>query len=284
VKLKYSFLSIIILFSGCLPGLNSPDDLTLPGSWRLYDVNPINQNHKEKDPFASMASLKKIVTDGDIISFFEDGRYSEIKGEDGFNAGYWKISAKKSTIELKDTSNLVKSIPFKFDNSGTGKQMLVLTGKVQGLELKLVKESGPMKEFVTDPFYPANNQWRLKPKAPESDLEITNRVANYIKHLALILDAAKKRKQEVVSFEFSQGPVRIYNGGIGIIPYEMVPQTWKNAFYDEADASAGYVKYENYLRSNSYKGAGIGNWIEDDYNILTSIYSGLIGLAQKVNK
>lgn len=98
-------------------------------------------------------------------------------------------------------------------------------------------------------------------------------MAGYIKHLALLLKASKERKEDVVSFGFSLGPVKIYNGAIGIYPYDIVPQEWKNSFYNDSTALAAYSIFNNYLKTTSYKGAGVGEWIEDDYNILLSIYA-----------
>ncbi len=80
-----------------------------------------------------------------------------------------------------------------------------------------------------------------------------------------------------MSFEYSQGPIKIYNGGIGIHPYDIVPQSWKDSFYNEEEAITTYRLYESYLRKNDYRGGGTGNWVEDDYNILLSIYAGLTG-------
>lgn len=45
----------------------------------------------------------------------------------------------------------------------------------------------------------------------------------------------------------------------------------------EEEAAAAYQVYESYLRKNSYRGGGTGDWVEDDYNILLSIYAGLTG-------
>ena len=55
--------------------------------------------------------------------------------------------------------------------------------------------------------------------------------------------------------------------------YSILPEYWKDSFFDEVDASAAYRKYEKYLKTNTYKGVGIGEWIEDDYNILLSVYA-----------
>ena len=161
----------------------------------------------------------------------------------------------------------------KEEETRAGKPYDVLLVEQGSLVLKYRKITEPLKLYRDDPFYKANNQWRAKPSMPESTQELTRRMAGYFKHLALVLKAAKDRKQDIVSFAFSKGPVKIYNGGIGLYPYELVPEEWKNSFYNDSSARAAYSLYENYLRTTSYKGAGIGDWVEDDYNILISIYA-----------
>lgn len=114
-----------------------------------------------------------------------------------------------------------------------------------------------------------------KPKAAEDSTQQLNRLTNYIKHVALVLKSAKEDKQPVVSFQFSQGPVKIYNGGIGIHPFALVAESWKAGFYNGTEARSAYDIYRNYLQKSSYNGAGTGDWVEDDYTILLSMYADL---------
>ena len=152
--------------------------------------------------------------------------------------------------------------------------MLTLSDKEKNLAFKFIRQPGILADIKSDPFYADNNQWRMRPSHREDSMAITARLTNYFKHLALVLKAAKDNKQDVVSFQFSQGPVKIYNGGIGIHPYSIIPANWKNTFYDEKDAYVAYRIFEKYLEtSGSYKGAASGDWVQDDYNILLVIYS-----------
>jgi hypothetical protein len=98
-------------------------------------------------------------------------------------------------------------------------------------------------------------------------------MAGYIKHLALILKAATERKQNIVVFQYSRGPVKIYDGAIGIYPYSIVPLEWKETFFHDTSALEAHSLFRTYLNKTDYNGASTGNWIEDDYNILLSIYA-----------
>lgn len=276
MRIKYSPLFIILLTSSCLFNGKTDTEVTLTGTWRLYDLEQIKSLSIDDDAFSKTASLKKTVTEGAVLCFFSNGTYSEIKGSAGsFSSGNWKLLKDNKSIQFQDSGRTGLPVPFKIEKNSNGKMLLTLSNEPKNLAIKFIKESEALEESVDDPFYTGNNQWRIKPAQPENAAELTNRLSNYLKHLALILKSAKERKQTVVSFEFSLGPVKIYNGGIGIYPYDIVPENWKNSFYNEADASAAYHQYEEYLKTSSYRGAGIGNWIEDDYNILLSIYAGI---------
>ena len=98
------------------------------------------------------------------------------------------------------------------------------------------------------------------------------RFANYLKHLALLLKASEERQEKVVSFVYSQGPVKIYNGGIGALPFDTINRSWKNGFYNDVSAQYAYLLFGKYLQGKHYMGTGTGNWVADDYHILMTIY------------
>lgn len=209
-----------------------------------------------------------------MLCFFEDGTYTSLKGENSYNTGRFELH--KNLLQFLANGEGAKSFEVITGDAGkNGKPGLSVQNKEQGVVLKYLKTTGSPADFHDAPFYPDNNLWRIKPKRAEDSLQKLNRLTNYIKHVALILKAANEEKQPVVSFQFSQGPIKIYNGGIGIHPFALVPESWKAGFYNEADARSAYDIYQNYLRKNNYNGAGTGNWVEDDYTILLSIYADL---------
>ncbi len=281
LKILYSSFFLLLLCTGCLTNNKKSNQAGITGTWRLYDIEKINASSTNKDAFSEEVDLKQSVRAGEVLCFFKDGNYSKIKGKGEFNAGKWGFSDDNKTIHFNDSGQTGKPIAIKIEKDADGKMMLYLTFNEKNLSKKYVKESEAMKASADDPFHAENNQWRKKPQQAESSMLLLHRLNNYIKHLALILKSAKERKQEVISFEFSQGPVKIYNGGIGIHPYEIVPAIWKNSFYNDTDALKAYSEYETYLRNSTYRGAGIGNWIEDDYNILLSIYGDISQLKTK---
>jgi hypothetical protein len=265
----------IVFVSGC-NGLGENDkDLStksLLGSWRLFDLENITPNNTQKnvEKLLTEADNNEIVKQGIILSFFKDGTYTEVHGLGYYRTGKWKYSSKEKMLYFSDSAG-TRAIKVVAETVNK-RQTINLTSTSIQKNLKFARDAEPLKEFDEDPFYFKNNTWRVKPAQSETHDQLVKRLGNYFRHLLYILKSSKERKQAVVSFEFSQGLVRIYNGGIGIIPYEAVSKNWTDTYYDEANAREAYLAFQKYLMTNSYRGGAIGDWIEDDYNILLSIY------------
>lgn len=241
------------------------------GSWRLADITPTPHSQPgRKDPLLEEAEQKELIQQGMQLSFFPDKKYTKVLGTGTYETGEWSFLKGRKFIVLKsgltiDTIALelseIKQLP-----------VLDLQNLVPGQPTRFANKLVPLANSHEDPFYPGNNLWRIKPLQGEDSTQITQRLANYIRHYVYILKSTKERKSPVVSFEFSQGIVKIYNGGIGIQPKKLVPESWLNCFYSADEAWIAYDIFSKYLASTSYRGAGTGEWITDDYNILLAIY------------
>ncbi len=267
------FLIIMLFVSGCGEFGNDKNVSTksLLGTWRLFGLeNSDSSNTQNIEKLLTEADNNEIVKQGMILSFFKDDTYTEIRGPGFYKTGKWRYSSKEKLLYLSDSAT---TTAIKVESEIVNKKATIslLSDAIQK-RLKFTRDAETLKSFDEDPFYFKNNEWRIKPAQPETYNQIVKRLGNYFRHLLYILKSAKERKQPVVSFEFSQGPVRIYNGGIGIIPYNLVSRNWTNTFYNDDNAQEAYLAFQKYLATNSYRGASIGNWIEDDYNILLSIY------------
>jgi len=273
MKNYLAYFILIICFAGCnLPAKTNPEQ-DLNGNWRLYDVEQLHPSSNKPDNFTDVANLKKIVQEGESLNFFGDHTFTDCKGELIYVTGNWLYAETDKNFQLQDSSKNYSITISKIKHDASGHIFFEIMDTTKNRKCTFIKITNPLQEFRDDPFYAVNNIWRIKPAAREDTLQLRARLANYFRHLALILKAAKERKQDVVSFEFSLGPVKIYNGAIGMYDYKNVPFSWKKGYYDDADAKTAYYMYQDYLSAGSYKGVNIGNWIEDDYNILLSIYA-----------
>ena len=276
------WLGLVWLCCACQLSSSTKTDDQLPGTWRLSDVTSLGLASNHGQSFEEEAQTKQLVKEGMALCLFEDQSFTEIDNRGQLITGQWEYRKDNSTLVMTGSGSTKTILPVKLEKNQFKRQVMHMTRADQNIELQFVKSEAPVKDFKSDPFYPTNNTWRIKPGHQETEAELVNRFAGYLKHVALILKSAKERSQDVVSFEFSKGPIKIYNGGIGIYDYTIVPDSWKGCFYNDHDAHQAYALYENYLRTSSFQGAGTGNWVDDDYSILLSIYSGLQGAAEKL--
>lgn len=287
--IKLIFLIIMLMLDRC--GIITPisrkniigietEKLTpqkLDGSWRLSSVE-IKRITLNIVPDSLSQEALKIEKDEDfLLSFFPDSSFTEIKVNGEYITGKWSYKEADQSVSLISKN---KTENFKaFLKRGTNGLRLMKLKSASGDSLSLAGFGKSMENYQDDPFYAANNTWREKPLKPESDKQILDRLTKYIAHNAYMLKAADTRRQQFISWEFSKGIIKIYNGGIGLVAQDKIPEIWINSFYSHDDALKAYNIFDHYLRTTSYKGTAKGNWVKDDYDILISIYNGL----KKVN-
>lgn len=268
---RYGFFLplLLVLLAGCQLFTQPLNDKGLQGKWTLYDVT---MQDRKKASLNMEALLKGALETGSILNFYADGSYTQIAGNGDFDAGSWRLNQDKNLLALTSRQNETSKTPMLVDAPSTEHSSFVLVIPGGRFLYKYIKTANALPDYRQDPFYKTNNEWRITPMHEEDSTRIRERMANYLKHLALLLKATKDQKETVVSFVYSQGPVMIYNGAIGIVPYEKVKRSWKNGFYNDDAAAYAYLLYGDYLSAGQYAGERTGDWIADDYRILMNVY------------
>lgn len=238
----------------------------LQGTWRLTGVSDMNKNHgntftpeKQKEEF--------------LLSFFPDSTYTQVTNRGHYVSGKWAYDDVSESVFL--TSNRkTEEIKVIFDLASNGKRMATFVFSPEN-SMSLAEYGRSLKKYKEDPYYAANNQWRIKPAESENEEQILERLTNYIAHNLCILQSAQIRKQDYISWEFSEGIIKLYNVGIGIVAADKIPESWIDNFYSREDALRAHEIFETYLRTGPHKKFATGNWVKDDYNILLGIQNGL---------
>ncbi len=270
-----NFFTVVIAIAGLLPACSSRKQVSMTGTWIIYKIDSLTRAGNGTSDFDSQLQFSSELKKGITLNFFEDHRFTEITGENGYRFGRWKTDT-DNRLFLSDNNNNSEVLTYELKYRLDQKMELTLVNTTSNRSYTFLKQSLPLASFKDDPFYPDNNQWRIKPATAENEAALNNRLMNYLKHLALIMKAAKERNLRVVSFQASMGPVKIYNGGIGIHSFESVPSAWKETYFDSSNALSAYTIYRDYLTKNRrYQGAMTGEWIQDDYNILLAVYADL---------
>lgn len=239
------------------------------GSWKLKRIVDKSNGNTETDQSETAA-----IENGNLLNIYRDESFTLV-GEKSLQLGAWSIDKSRDELTLKSGSNKAITYEVEFSTTNDKVELLKLRDESKQTTLVFTREAIPLKDLKNEPFHRSNMLWKVKAKTSESALQIRQRLTNYIKHVSLILLVAKEQKPDVVSFELSQGPIRIYSSGIGVLPFNLVKPIWKDAYYNEQEAAAAHKIFEDYLRNNKYKGVGTGKWVEDDYDILLAIHKGL---------
>lgn len=231
------------------------------GSWRMENLTATGS------PENGQSGMEV----GVVLSFFSDSTFTELAADGSYRAGKYQLqdSLLSFTLDKKTERNFLS-----FESGRHGRKMMVLR-PANGRTRTFAEYAHALKNFKEDPFYFKNNTWRVKPARSQSDQELELKLANYILHNACLLRAAATRNQAVVSWEFSGGIIRIFNGGVGIVEKHGIPQTWKDAFFSDKEALRAVRLYEDCLLKYSADTDRTGNWVQDDANILMRIYGQL---------
>ena len=249
IHLLFLFTGIFIL-QACGPS-NNFDQKQIWGSWRLSEIIAFDKENSDLDKLAREMAGRELMAEGFVIFFFPDSMLTELNG-------YSTSHKKWSFVENKKINYGTTNLTIEKIEQIKSRTYLTATYHDEATsiqsEFKFVKETEPLEDFKSDPFYPTNNKWRERPKAKETNEEIRARLLNYILHYAYILNAAHERDNNVVSFAHSMGLIQVFRGGIGRIPKNRIEQSWIDCFFDEEDAMKAFYLFSSYLRKGVYKG------------------------------
>ncbi|HLK30579.1 MAG TPA: hypothetical protein VKT28_18505 [Puia sp.] len=188
--------------------------------------------------------------------------------------GKWKINkeSRELLLNFTDGSNekyFVKKILL---------QKIVLTKKIndEDVDITFISDGLAQKNLTKDPFYPANNLWRIKPKQSETDEQILWRVKQCVHFYSLFFSDNHRRAATEIAFDGLPNCFQWYNGGIGV-PQELdLDKKWMDCFYSEKEALRGY----HLLRILIEKHVLVWpenptSWIQETHEMLDQIYDKL---------
>jgi hypothetical protein len=249
-----------------------PKPANMLGTWRISGVSITERGIVQPDgrPLTQYEAGDK---HNMLISFFPDSTFTKVGTAGEYTAGKWNFDTVAHTIFL--TSNRkTEEIGVFFSYTGNGMRLINFEFSPSE-SVSLIEYGHKLLRFQDDPYFGRNNWWRVKPAKSESDGQIRARLLNYLAHTASILSSAQVREQDYISMEFSQGIVKLYNVGVGIVKKDKIPATWLGSFYSVEEAHKAYDMFEDYLFSAKHKKYQSGSWVRDDHHILVDIHNGM---------
>ena len=132
------------------------------------------------------------------------------------------------------------------------------------------------QDMKNDPYYPANNLWRIKPGRKETETEIRQRVKDCIRFYALYYRDHIKRKKKVIEFLGLPEIFRWYNGGIGLPMKGDISDTWVECFYNRSQAEKGYDILKNLIEVYEFDWpTGTPGWHYRTHSVLEQMHEKL---------
>jgi hypothetical protein len=201
--------------------------------------------------------------------FFDDGVMVQ-NPRGNMKAGKWTLDEKAKMLHLVFDDGLKKDIGL----SGIGVNSLLLkSGKDK--PVKYVADGMKRKVVSDHPFYPSNNQWRVKPAQKETDEALKNRVIQCILFYNKFFQDNADRKATVISFYGIPSCFKWYKGGISITNKNKLNQKWVDCFYNKDQAIQGQQMLENII-SKKYKwNLAEPSWIKQSAGVLLQIADSL---------
>ena len=249
-----------------------PKPTNMLGTWRISGVSITKQGVVQPDgrPLTQYEAGDK---HNMLISFFPDSTFTRVGTAGEYTTGKWDFDTVAHTIFLTSNRKTEEiGVFFSYANNG----MRLINFEFSPNEsVSLIEYGHKLMRFQDDPYFGKNNWWRIKPVKSESEGQIRARLLNYLAHTASILSSAQIREQDYISMEFSQGIVKLYNVGVGVVKKDKIPATWLGSFYSVEEAHKAYDMFEDYLFSAKHKKYQSGNWVRDDHHILVDIHNGM---------
>lgn len=249
-----------------------PKPANMIGTWRISGVSTGNQGVISPDG-QPVRQFEPGTKNDMLISFFPDSTFTRVGTKGEYTAGQWDFDTTTSSIFLTSNRNTEEiGVFITYADNG----LRLINFEFSPTEsLSLTEYGRKLPRFREDPYFGQNNWWRIKPARPETDAQIRARLLNYLAHTASVLSSAQIREQDYISLEFSQGIVRLYNVGIGVVKKDKIPSTWLESFHSTDDAHKAYDMFEDYLFTGKHKKYQSGNWVRDDHRILVDIHNGM---------
>ncbi|MGC4102765.1 hypothetical protein [Ferruginibacter sp.] len=204
------------------------------------------------------------------FSFFADGSVVQ-NPRDNIRFGTWALddAGKTITINYKDGGKAQYTI----DNINA--KNLALTNTADKKQIEYKADGKVQKDPNNNPFYGANNQWRIKPSKPETDAEIKQRVLQHVGFFHTFLNDNIVRGGNSITFMGLPTVFVWYSGGISVMREEKVTDKWINCFYNKEQALKGQRMLEDIITKKYKWDKEETNWVKKDANVVKQIYDTL---------
>ncbi|MEO6722691.1 MAG: hypothetical protein ABIN67_20135 [Ferruginibacter sp.] len=203
-------------------------------------------------------------------SFFADGSVTE-NPRDNIRVGKWKLNDAAKLIDIEFSKG--KKAQYKIGAIGT--MEMVLMNMADKKKTEYISDAKSEVNASDDPFYPTNNEWRIKPLKAENDSAIKLRTEQCILFYAKFLKDNVEHGDNTISFVGLPACFKWYSGGISVINKDKLEQKWINCFYNKEQALKAHAMLEKII-SKKYKWDKEERiWVKQSAGVVMQMYEQL---------
>lgn len=207
------------------------------------------------------------------ISFFNDGTVVE-NPRDKIWFGKWSLNEAEKMIDIefnKGGNELYKIVTI-------GAKQMTMMRENDKKKIEYRADAQIQKNIIDDPFYGANNQWRIKPGKPESDSAIKARTAQCVLFYAKFMEDNANRKSKSISFVGLPTCFKWYRGGVSVTSKDKLEPKWLNCFYNNEQAYMAHAMLESIIGKKYKWNKEEPNWVKQSSEVVRQIFDTLKSL------
>lgn len=207
-------------------------------------------------------------------SFYFSPDFTFVKNpRNAIELGKWQFDKETKTITLNYNSGS-KDV-YRIAALAPAELKLVNTGINSQTVLKFVSDGKAYKNVEDDPYYIANNTWRIKPKKAESDSLLRKRLKEYLHFHILFYRDNLAREKRTISFYGFPTCLKWYAGGIFMIKKDELPENWFTCFYNNEQALKAYEMISALLDKKYKWSKEKISWVKKNLEVLEQMYGNL---------
>lgn len=187
--------------------------------------------------------------------------------------GIWNFDAAKKTLLFKYKNG--GSDLYKLRALVADEMKLTNIGIKSETVLKFLSDAKPYKNKTDDPFYIANNKWRIAPTSSETDAAIRQRLRDNLHFFILFYKDAVAHQAAKISFFGLPSCIKWYAGAINLQNKNELSEIWKECFYNDAQAMKAYDMMDAVLSKKYNWPKEKMSWVKKNLIVLEQIYQNL---------
>lgn len=235
--------------------------------WKLVEID-IRKNRPDITEKQRKSLEARHVSKGHLLTLYPLS-VSGLLVESYYSVHAWEYDAESKHIVLKTGASNIKLENVEMTKKGSD-HYLSLDDDLLG-RLKFIAYSDSRENYKTDPFYPGNNEWRLKAENGEDDRQLKLRVLNLIQHYAYLFKASIDDPDKTFTNRFSKSIINVYKGGIGLVKKSQITEDWIGTFYNEEQGLKAYDFLKKYMKNRALKKEVVDDWKQTNYELLTEL-------------